>query len=645
MITDQRFAVLKKAAWLLFFVMLTLNLVNTALVAHKSFWTRGLPFELDSISATQISDPQLAATLANAVILKVDTLDLVEVETAIESSLDTLKSKSPLKFNRSGHKFNLHFSPGGDDKSADKTEKASDKIIRKYIADKDSLEITYRDTISSDIATMTVHTVSKANPKGLLKIIYPVLLILFVYFNSFLLLRFSQNRENLLIVFFLICLATPSLENLPVEFLTKIWRYLLSPFWGILFYHFMTLKVAPQTNLLRLYRNSFIIFTVALVCSFFDAVDFVVIACYFWPLFWLVKALLLFRKEYKQRPSIDLKRLLNAFRGILISAGAAGIAFILLVVMAILIPGAAALVKSDLLTQILSIGLGSIFVLALLTVFIGILWFFASFTWSLLTGTGLDIKIRSSLIYTIVGVFFVTIFGFIDYVLGELLQSLFGNFMGSQFVGGIPATIALLALFTPIRTRVEKYVDQRLNSSDLDFLERTDTFTQNLSEEGVVEGFEEYICENLIQLLPIEKVALISFDNVMDAFKFNEIRGSEVIENSRVSDSQKLLNGKLLLRGYDSLSDDPQDMASFPLIIPIMFDEEHRWFMALGRKTTGEIYNKNDIKSLTILVEKIRLSLKFILVYEEILTGKYEKTLEEKDRLIAELKSKSAGQP
>ena len=645
MITDQRFAVLKKAAWLLFFVMLALNLINTGIIARKSIRTRVLPFELEGTSASKISDLQLAATLANAVILKVDSLDLVEVATAIESSLDTLKSKSPLKFNKSGHKFNLHFSPGGDDKSADKTEKASDKIIRKYIADKDSLEITYRDTISGATATMMVQTVPKAYPKGLLKIIFPVVLMLFVYFNSFLLLRFSQNRENLLIVFFLICLATPSLENLPVEFLTKIWRYLLSPFWGILFYHFITLKVAPQTNLFRLYRNSFIIFTVALVCSFFDAVDFVVIACYFWPLFWLVKALLLFRKEYKQRPSIDLKRLLNAFRGILISAGAAGIAFILLVVMAILIPGAAALVKSDLLTQILSIGLGSIFVLALLTVFIGILWFFASFTWSLLTGTGLDIKIRSSLIYTIVGVFFVTIFGFIDYVLGELLQSLFGNFMGSQFVGGIPATIALLALFTPIRTRVEKYVDQRLNSSDLDFLERTDTFTQNLSEEGVVEGFEEYICENLIQLLPIEKVALISFDNVMDAFKFNEIRGSEVIENSRVSDSQKLLNGKLLLRGYDSLSDDPQDMASFPLIIPIMFDEEHRWFMALGRKTTGEIYNKNDIKSLTILVEKIRLSLKFILVYEEILTGKYEKTLEEKDRLIAELKSKSAGQP
>jgi len=273
---------------------------------------------------------------------------------------------------------------------------------------------------------------------------------------------------------------------------------------------------------------------------------------------------------------------------------------------------------------------------------LGILWFFGSFTWSLLTGTVLDVKIRSTLIYTIVGVFFITIFGLVDYTLGELLQSLFGNFIGSEFIAGIPATIGLLVFFNPIRNRVEAIVDLKLNTSDLDFLERTDTFSENLSDEGVIEGFEEYICENLIHRLPIKKVALISFDSDLGYFKYNEVRGAEIIENSEVEDIHSILQNNELYKSY-VVNENEQDVSSFSMIIPIIMEDEYKWFLAMGRKKDGSVYSKKDETSFVKLANKIKLSLKFILAYDDIVTNKFLSTIKEKNVLIKRYQDEITG--
>jgi hypothetical protein len=251
----------------------------------------------------------------------------------------------------------------------------------------------------------------------------------------------------------------------------------------------------------------------------------------------------------------------------------------------------------------------------------------------------MDVKIRSTLIYTITGVFFIVVFSLIDYTLGELLQSLFGKFVGSEFLAGIPVTIAMIALFNPVRNRIEKLVDSKLNTSELDFLENTQTFTHNISEEGVLEGFEEYICENLFRRLKLTKVALISFDKNMNAFKFNEIRGSDVIENSQVSDKRLYLSENKIQKNYNNLNDNPQEISSYSLIIPIIFDNMHKWFLALGQKNDNSLYSKKDEQALIQLTERIKLSLKFILAYEEIISEKYKRTIAEYEKIIREKES------
>ncbi|MCK4696063.1 MAG: hypothetical protein KAT74_09880, partial [Candidatus Cloacimonetes bacterium] len=337
-----------------------------------------------------------------------------------------------------------------------------------------------------------------------------------------------------LIVLFLLLLSCPS--DLPGLNISRFITFSTSGFLGVLFYHFVIRKVKPEKNVIKIYLLTVLLMLIIYVLNLILNMKLEAVL-YVWSIVWIFVGFIILWKAYKKTGSIALKRLLNAFRGIIISLVSIIITLLFALLLYIMVSGSEQFVIQNIQTGVVVV----LMLISLLGFFIGILWFFGSFTWGLLTGTTLDVKIRSTLIYTIIGIVFITFFGFIDYSLGELLQSIFGRFVGSEFIAGIPATIGLLAFFNPVRSRVEKFVDNRLNTSDLDFLEKTDTFTESLSGESVIEGFEEYICENLIQRLPINKVALISYDKEIKAYKFNEIRGSDVEENSKVEDIHLVL--------------------------------------------------------------------------------------------------------
>ncbi|MCK4979375.1 MAG: hypothetical protein KAS62_03215, partial [Candidatus Delongbacteria bacterium] len=497
------------------------------------------------------------------------------------------------------------------------------------------IEIVLKDTLTDVSERRFIKADSALNRMGILNIAGNFALMIFAFFNAFLLLKYSSAKENILIVFFVLFLITPSPSLILTKPLIYIWTILLSPFWGILFYHFMVLKAGAKKNIKKLYLVSTIIFTIGYVLSFLikESFDFI----HIWSAWWMLKGFLLLRMEYKKTRSIELRRLWGAFSGIGISMISIILIFVVAFIIAIFagissLTGLSMLIKSY--SEFLGIFIAILVMIPILGVFFGFLWFLGSFTWSLLTGTAMGVRIRSTLIYTITGVFFVVVFGLVDYSLGEILQGLFGKFVGSEFIAGIPITIGMIALFNPVRNKIEKLVDGKLNTSELDFLEKTETFTHNISEEGVLEGFEQYICENLMQRLKLTKVALISYDKDLKAYKFNEIRGSDVIENSKVDDVHLYLLENKIQRNSGALNEDPQEISSFPLVIPIIHDPDHKWFLALGEKSDKSLYNKKDEQALVQLTERIKLSLKFILAYEEIVNKKYHQTIAKHEKMV-----------
>lgn len=76
------------------------------------------------------------------------------------------------------------------------------------------------------------------------------------------------------------------------------------------------------------------------------------------------------------------------------------------------------------------------------------------------------------------------------------------------------------------------------------------------------------------------------------------------------------------------------DIASFALVIPVVYDAEMKVFLALGKKNDNSAYSKRDEEALMKLTDKVKLALQFIVSYEKVIHAKYEKQLKAKQELI-----------
>ncbi|MBN1948739.1 MAG: hypothetical protein JW784_03260 [Candidatus Cloacimonetes bacterium] len=606
--------ILKYLAWRLFWIILIMNAASIFIQLKNDLIIRQLPLEVDKNRILAVQDTSLAELLTGKILTRVDTLDLRR----------QVRQVAPV-----GLSFGIPTARSGiiglDLNTEDNLQ------LRENLQDKTRVEIGYLDTSSGEEQSILIPTREKTNISLLASLSLYLLFLIFLLFNTVILLKYGQQEENILIVFFLLILAIP--ENLPLYPYLNCLLFLGSAMIGALFYHFILSKVYPFRKIAALYWSAAALAIFCCLLLIIFGLDGGMLL-YIWSFYWILVAFRLLWKEYRRTGSIDLKRLINAFRGILFSI----IGIILIVFFALILSLLTAELPSSGIYAVGTIMITVLLIGSIIFFVIGILWFLGSFTWSLLTGTALDVKIRSTLIYTMIGVIFVTLFGLLDYTLGELLQSLFGNFIGSEFIAGIPAAIGLLIFFNPVRNRVEAIVDKKLNTSDLDFLEKTDSFTRNISDEGVIEGFEEYICENLIHRLPINKVALVAYDPALDKFRFNEVRGSDIIENSCVQDIHDILAQPEIYKSY-IVNENIQDISSFNLVLPVLYEEDQRWFLALGKKLDGSVYTRKDEEAFQNLADKIRLSLKFILTYDQLISQKFQKELEDKDKIIRELRN------
>ncbi len=614
----------KQLIWILLIVMITLVSIDLLHVVFKGLFYKTIPFKIEDMIVVSIDKPETDSILLGKIILYLDSLDYRQYYDQLINDEDSDE------ISEDRGKINIQL--GGSNIVSIDLENIN------FDTQKDSVTVRFKEKDSDLIREIKVEKTSAVNIQRLINSILNLILIIFVFSNSFLLLKYSHNPNSLLVVLFLILLFLPTPNNILPGSIASLWKLLISPFWGIIFYHFIVSETNLEKKVFKIYKISALLFLPGYLLSFLG-VELGI--AHIWSAFWLLKGFLLLRKQSRIIKDISLKRLLGSFSGIGISLLSAGIFFAIILLIALLagVSGLAGL--SDLLeNKIIGIVIASLVVLPALSFLIGIIWFMGSFSWSLLAGTTLDMKIRSTIIYTIVGVVFITLFGILDYSLGEILQSIFGKFIASEFIAGIPATVGLIIFFNPMRNRVERLVDKKLNSTELDFLEKTDGFSRDLSEEGVQEGFEEYICDNLYSLLSLKKVALVSWSDKDKSYIFNEIRGSEIEENSPVKDEKDYLSQNLVRNITAFEKNPPEDISSFSLILPIIFDQQHKWFLALGGKEDRSSYTKSDEMALLKLADRIRLSLKFILAYEDIVNHRSEKIISKKNCELAEIRKK-----
>ncbi|MCK4312977.1 MAG: hypothetical protein KAW88_09615, partial [Candidatus Cloacimonetes bacterium] len=300
--SDNIYKILFKIGWVLFFLFILLNLVNWGFTVKDKVFIRTLPFDIENGKAINFKDSTLVDIFQNKVITSVDTLT-VKI-TKQQAVVDTVRQRGS---------FNLRFfnqaEPSVNIKIGDINEE-----IQQTIGSKKEIEITYADSVSTQ--SITIQTIPDRDYSELINIGFNALFLLFIFFNSYLLLKYSEKKENILIVLFLLLLSCPS--DLPGLNISRFITFSTSGFLGVLFYHFMIQKVKPEKKVIKIYLMTVLLMFVVYILSLILNMQLEAVL-YVWSIVWIFVGFIILWKAYKKTGSIALKRLLNAFRGIIIS--------------------------------------------------------------------------------------------------------------------------------------------------------------------------------------------------------------------------------------------------------------------------------------------------------------------------------------
>ncbi len=312
----KTYKIFKRIAWYLFFLFLFLNVFNWIFSINEDVFIKKLPFDLKKGYAENIQYPALANILNNKIITYVDT-----IKTFIPSGQSSISSKI---FN---HKFRFRLL--GYNKEFVSKESEIRTRIFEFVSTKDEVEITFHDIDTKESSSIIVETINTYDRSALLSLIFNIVFIFFIFFNTYLLLNFSQTRENIFIVFFLLFFSCP--EELPFLNLSNTITFLIIPFLGVLFYHFIVQKISPEKKLKVIYSLSLLLsISIYLFYEFYKInLEFIL---FIWSIAWLLIGFILLWRSYKKTQSIELKRLINAFRGIVISLVSISIGAILVVI-------------------------------------------------------------------------------------------------------------------------------------------------------------------------------------------------------------------------------------------------------------------------------------------------------------------------
>jgi len=298
--TDNLHKILVKTGWALFVTFLFLNLINWGFTIKDDFFVRTLPFDIENGKAVDFSDSTLVDILQDVIITKIDTLILPEQEETYQVREDS-------------RSINIQM-PNWDVGASNLNEQSLENRIRQTIGKRHEIEINYADSVNTQ--SIMVQTVLIKDYTILINMGFNAIFLLFIFFNSFLLLKFSLAKENILIILFLLFLSSPdSISGL--SFISNFSNALMG-FLGVLFYHFILEKVKLEKRVKHIYLIAVLLI---IICQIIDSIfSFPIqVILYIWSLYWMFAGFVMLWKAFKKTGSITLKRLLNAFRGIFIS--------------------------------------------------------------------------------------------------------------------------------------------------------------------------------------------------------------------------------------------------------------------------------------------------------------------------------------
>jgi signal transduction histidine kinase len=264
----------------------------------------------------------------------------------------------------------------------------------------------------------------------------------------------------------------------------------------------------------------------------------------------------------------------------------------------------------------------------------------------------IEVIIQRSIVYSVVtaviAAMYLVLAGLAGYELGAVSRRS-GNLLMILF------TLAAAALFSPIRRRVQHFVDKHFYKIKYNYRSAIKEFSKALTSVGGREELIDLLMDKINAAIPVNRVIFYLKDPLQKRFEAVGFRGISKGEGLRLDlDCGGELVGLAetkkvpLAKKYRA---EPEDVEELPagscletlgldLLIAIRLQDRLTGFLGMGEKMSKDKYYREDFQLLTPMAEQSVATLERLRLQEAMILEKAEKSkLEELNRLKSEFLS------
>jgi signal transduction histidine kinase len=265
-----------------------------------------------------------------------------------------------------------------------------------------------------------------------------------------------------------------------------------------------------------------------------------------------------------------------------------------------------------------------------------------AFAFSIIKFRLMDIKlvINRSIVYSVLTIFTVGI-----YLLSVgFLQNVFSRFFIRQTAISLIAAFAAALAFNPARKKIQEFVDKTFFRMSYDYRQSILSFNEIARKMSDSEHLVDFSLLKIKKTLPLEHIGVLVYSTDLGEQKLSIAKDGE----KDLGDLATLLMlpGKILARRRAVRTEEDMDFSqeralearNLELVIPLSFrSEDLSGFLSIGKKKSGERFNRDDLELLLTMAGELALNLERIKLQEEVICERAEKEkLDELNRLKTE---------
>lgn len=260
----------------------------------------------------------------------------------------------------------------------------------------------------------------------------------------------------------------------------------------------------------------------------------------------------------------------------------------------------------------------------------------------------IEIIINRSIVYVLLTGIIVALYLSIVGVTGYLMQSISSR---TNNLIAIVCTLIAAALFTPLRRRLQIFVDKTFYREKYNYQIVIKNYSKAITTAQTQDELMGLLINNILSVIPADRLILMVEDPSGETFSVGAARGLEMDLRSRFiiekesaivrsiktasSPMKKYIRNKL--EPYEKLPDDERlENLGIKLLIPVFIEEELKGILLLSEKMSGVRYSENDLDLIIPMTEECLMALERIRMQQNMILERAEK---EKHEELSRLKS------